>query len=490
MKKTIRIFVAGSQELTTERDALKALAHDLNKSYRYSGITFEFQSCDDPVFKDNQHNYNNYIKNNADIVIFVLKDDMRNFTRQEFEKAAEAYKEKNLPEIMVFMNGYSDEKLGTKEMKDFIKKHLGEHHYIIPYDRIEDLKHLAKDRIRNFATPIYKQLHRTQMLTIAAFAAFLLVLTGVLAWKVVSQSNTPKLLFAGGGSALNYIQESANIDIKNWRGALYASMPSGTSWPLMAEEYNRHENRNGNKDLKFVTLVISAGKANTAVMLKSCDRVEFNNKATIVESKIGYDTLCIYIQKDFYEKHKERLPINKNEITAKDFREVLLKNDNLHALFFATAESSGTRNQYNQCLINDTATDIRSYAKHVTIFNEADAPGVYTNKPYVIMGSEYYYPKVLDKKGMAPKDKYEKIILKDDKGKAIRKPIYLYFVAFTDVSDDTKYVHIPDPIYKVLRKIKKTNKIIEEDEELREHHRLLKTSIITHLKPSDSDDHE
>ena len=183
-------------------------------------------------------------------------------------------------------------------------------------------------------------------------------------------------------------------------------------------------------------------------------------------------------------------PINKNEITAKDFREVLLKNDSLHALFFATAKSSGTRNQYNQCLINDTATDIGSYAKHVTIFNEADAPGVYTNKPYVIMGSEYYYPKVLDKKGMAPKDKYEKIILKDDKGKAIRKPIYLYFVAFTDVSDDTKYVHIPDPIYKVLRKIEKTNKIIEEDEELREHHRLLKTSIITHLNPSDSDDHE
>ena len=140
MKKNISIFVAGSKALKEERNALKALAHDLNLEYdeKRIGIHIKTKSYED--FRDDQTIYNNFIENNADIAIFILKDSIGIYTEKELIIAAKAYREKKIPEIIVFLNKDREETPQVGKIQNLLKEHLGNHFFFVEYNDNEDLK--------------------------------------------------------------------------------------------------------------------------------------------------------------------------------------------------------------------------------------------------------------------------------------------------------------------------------------------------------------
>lgn len=75
--KKIRIFIAGPKALEGERNALKALAHDLNTEYedRSAHIQVKIKSYEN--FKDNQQEYNKFI-----VTVYVKKEARNFFPKQ------------------------------------------------------------------------------------------------------------------------------------------------------------------------------------------------------------------------------------------------------------------------------------------------------------------------------------------------------------------------------------------------------------------------
>ena len=98
--KTVNIFLAGAKDIVDERNAIKAIAHDFNTKLKHkiAGLSINVQSYEN--FNNNQLEYNDYIENESDIVIFLLKDKIGPITEKEFILAADAYKAKKIPEII------------------------------------------------------------------------------------------------------------------------------------------------------------------------------------------------------------------------------------------------------------------------------------------------------------------------------------------------------------------------------------------------------
>ena len=96
--KSINIFVAGAKRLDKERTRIKAMAMDLCNKYQSRGISIIAKSFED--FKDDQNEYNIFIKEKADIVIFLIDGYLGDKTKDEFITATDSYRRKKHPDII------------------------------------------------------------------------------------------------------------------------------------------------------------------------------------------------------------------------------------------------------------------------------------------------------------------------------------------------------------------------------------------------------
>ena len=473
MKKTINIFVAGAKDLKNERNALKALAHELNTSYedRKININLKIRSYED--FGDNQKEYNNFIENSADVAIFVLKDRIGKHTEEEFINAASAYNRKKIPEIIVFLNKDRKETPEIDHIQELLQEHLS-NHYFVEYSDDDDLKVKARKRLDRLIRPTFRMNNRVTMWAFALTTLCAVVFAGLFVWSYflkddASERDTPALtsesqsiLFAGGGTVNNFIRKKYGINLESYPNAIYASMPSGTAAPLIAEEFNRHTKLNENKKemLRFVSVILTADKSQKDKMLKSCQEEVFYNDACIVECYLGEDPMSIYISKKYLINNRIG---NNGIIKPRELERIISDNTSKDIIYFyVTSETSGTRERFNHSIISDPKIkDIKELNDNVSIYNETD-PNKYFMEPYIIMGSKYYYPLKL-----AERD-YTTFAFYDEKNNPISKPIYLYFVAFKDKGNNTYYT-IPDRIYDFLMSIDITKKAILNNEDYKNH---------------------
>lgn len=461
MKKTINIFVAGAKDLKNERNALKALAHELNTSYedRKININLKIRSYED--FRDNQIEYNNFIENEADVAIFVLKDRIGKHTEEEFINAASAYNRKKIPEIIVFLNKDRKETQEVAHIQELLQEHLG-NHYFVEYSDDDDLKAKARKRIDRFIRPTFRMNSRAGKWTIATLFCLMLLFAGLFVWSNYFKENK-SLLFVGGGSALNYIKKNHHIDIQNYPNSIYASMPSSIARSMLGEEYNRHL-----KNYNFVTVCLSAGQADTLELLKNCNINNFNDEANIVECYLGEDTMAVFVQEKFISDYPHLIAKEQKTITPKALYNLISEQSKsqqqIKARFFCTNLKSGTRDCYNSYLIKEcgdtTVNDMSEINNSIGIFNERDGEDnlINNNYSYILMGSKCYYPFILDKTDFQ-ENRYRALLLVDEKNNILSKPIYLYFVAFRN-PNNRNYIDIPKPIFKLLKEIDITNTVI------------------------------
>ena len=103
----LKIFIAGSKELKTERNGIKIIANDLSSLYSSRGIHITANSYEH--FDENQDSYNRFIVEEADIVVFILDGYIGSKTEEEFIAATKSLNEKNHPDIMIFIREYDGE---------------------------------------------------------------------------------------------------------------------------------------------------------------------------------------------------------------------------------------------------------------------------------------------------------------------------------------------------------------------------------------------
>jgi len=273
--KKIKIFIAGSKELMQERNQIKVLANDLNSKYSVKDILVIIHSYEH--FDDKQDEYNRFIEQEADIVIFILDGRIGDKTEEEFLRATDALNKKHRPQVMVFLHDFKEITPDIARIQGLIKGRLGDRYYI-DYSSLAELKAKADDRITRYIDNCGKEavgsilsakeatanteaeekknsVSRKVKIMLYSMFGLIIILSGLLLSNLFSSSDL--IIFAGGGSVRNYIKETRNVDIVGYPHSVYANLASGSAWALLSEEANRYQEDGGKgQDFFFVHLFV------------------------------------------------------------------------------------------------------------------------------------------------------------------------------------------------------------------------------------------
>lgn len=226
--KKINIFVAGAKSLKSERSALKALTNDLNVKFNEKNISINMTSYEN--LGDQQDEYNEFIRSQADVIIIVIDRHIGQKTEDELRIAVETKKEKNRPEVFIFLHALAESSLEIKQTISTINEILPDGHYYSEYHSIEDLETKAKERIEKYiftnannghvftTKKLKKILFGLVLLTLIVWGAFLYNSENYLSVKVhnlTKENITEKGVVENLNYLLPQIQKDANNKIND-----------------------------------------------------------------------------------------------------------------------------------------------------------------------------------------------------------------------------------------------------------------------------------
>ena len=152
-QRTMKMFIAGSKKNTTERAILREevskVENYLNLDIR--SLTFEdFSTSLTGQTKGRQKDYNQYIKDDADVVVFVFDKKAGNITEEEFNIAYNSLINHQHPDVFVYVRKHKitwDKGLRRIKQKVFDLQR----EYYVEYDNYEQLRYLFfRDMITYF----------------------------------------------------------------------------------------------------------------------------------------------------------------------------------------------------------------------------------------------------------------------------------------------------------------------------------------------------
>ena len=138
--KEIKVFIAGSKSLTIERDAIRSVLQILsnNNAKKVLIRTYTYEEFDTSLSPEGrQKEYNRFIMNEADYVIFVLDGTIGGVTLLEFDVAWNTFTSKKRPGIYVYHKPTAPI---SKEIQKVIDKINQCGQYYTEYSDIENLK--------------------------------------------------------------------------------------------------------------------------------------------------------------------------------------------------------------------------------------------------------------------------------------------------------------------------------------------------------------
>lgn len=445
---TLSIFVAGAKDLKHQRLSLKALANDLSADYLSKGRNVVINVYSYENFGDNQQEYDNFISH-ADIVIFILEDDIGEGTRDEFLLASQEQINNGTPKVYVFLKEFDVKTPQIEYIEQLVNENTDD--YYIDYANLEDLIAKARKRIQDYVdnqlqepvgtTTANKTIYRPWAY-LASFVTIALLAFGI--WKHIVSERTPQLIFAGGRSAANFITYNypAIKDVARYKHAIYLDMPSHSAWSFMAEDVMNHHALPGEGTL-FYPVCLSADEADTSDFLKLTSAKQFSASGSIISMRLGEESLCIYIKDgaQYFDK-----PLG-DSIMVEELIELLEWCNTHDGKVFSTQQGSGTYSKYQDCFaLYGFDFSKQSFGSRLDWFyDKTNASKINGDgrHPYVILGSSFYRVNKLE--GTRP------IIVVDDQHQPISKTIMMYFAGYT--CDDGKAYYIPDVMVHLLEDI-------------------------------------
>lgn len=143
-RSILRVFIAGAKKLKLERlllrEQLSKLSNQFNLDIRT--VTFEdFQTSLTGKEKGRQEDYNRFIKEKADIVIFVFSSIAGRITEEEFDVAYNSFQANNRPEIFVYVKKQFF--MFDKRLRNIKERFFSENQeYYVEYKNEDNLSYL------------------------------------------------------------------------------------------------------------------------------------------------------------------------------------------------------------------------------------------------------------------------------------------------------------------------------------------------------------
>lgn len=142
--KTIKIFLASSDELTDDRNAFGNLVRRLDKIYEKRGIRIELFEWEDydAAYNDRrkQDEYNDQIKS-SDMFLALFHTKVGKFTIEEFNVATEEFKKHASPKVYTYCKDLKEGEQESPELTEFKKRLFNEMgHYWSRYNNRDSMQ--------------------------------------------------------------------------------------------------------------------------------------------------------------------------------------------------------------------------------------------------------------------------------------------------------------------------------------------------------------
>ncbi len=154
-QKTIRLFLASSEELKDERKKFEILIRRKNKSWKKRGVYLELEIWEDSLEAisqtRSQDEYNKIIKQ-CDIFVMLFFTKVGKYSAEEFDIAYELFKKTDKPLIFTYfknaeiLSGNID-KTDTASLLAFKEKLQNLGHFNSEYKNIDNLKYKFSDQL-------------------------------------------------------------------------------------------------------------------------------------------------------------------------------------------------------------------------------------------------------------------------------------------------------------------------------------------------------
>ena len=189
----LEIFIAGSKALEEERSWVRTVASNIVAEYHRKGVVMHYAIYDytnfDLTFDTNgqQNNYNNYIANQADLVIFILDKTIGDKTLGEFDVAYNAYNTKRRPSICIFSKKHN---IYDENIDKLRAKATSLNQYYNEYETREQLERLVDKLLRDHSDRIVEKSNRRRIAKIiwSVVALAVVAIVGVAAFALNSGS--------------------------------------------------------------------------------------------------------------------------------------------------------------------------------------------------------------------------------------------------------------------------------------------------------------
>jgi len=461
MKKTITIFVSGAKRLKEHRMRLKVLANDMNGELRRKGVNITINMYSYMNLGDDQKEYDDFIREKSDIVLFIIEDKLGDKTREEFLLASESFKKTGSPKMYVFLKEFYERTPQITDIENLINAESNS--YYIEYSNLEDLETKVKDRLQHDINERMEQQHATPQkkarkfkFMAAAFACAFFALLGIYAYSAISRANDVILLFVGGGSAANCLKMNYETvgDVYKYEDAISIGVPTSSAWALVtAEILHHHAMKSDMVQVPFYPICMSAKKAKETDFLRLCDRDEFIKKGSVLKVHIGDDRLMVYVKKTM----DHELVNGKDSITANELAQLIKLAIEQQYTVFCTQEGSGTLLSYRDLLIPHEIDLTPKSMNNLEWFSQQTPRNKIrqNERPYLILGSEYYVATEVFEEGDC-----RGIIVLDENNESVKKNCFLYFAGYNNADDESTF-WIPDEMVEFLGKLNpKYNQII------------------------------
>ena len=126
LNREVNIMFAGSKELQSERDLFANVISQLQTKWKERNLNvygYSYENFKHEVIIDGQQVlYNDFIQKYANIIVFVVTENIGEITRKEFEIALESFKNNSRPQIFVYhkeTNGLNEK---LTEFRNIINK--------------------------------------------------------------------------------------------------------------------------------------------------------------------------------------------------------------------------------------------------------------------------------------------------------------------------------------------------------------------------------
>jgi len=421
----------------------------MNGEHRLKGSPISLNMFSYVNLGDNQAEYNDFIQNKSDIVLFILEKRIGDKTLEEFRLASQSHREQGKPNILVFLQEYKEKTEEIERIEQMVGDDINSS--IINYSDLDDLENKVKEQL---TFVISKQSDQSEVKTkktsiayklwawISTFALLLLLGFGVKQCYSVSKGIT--LLFIGGGSAVNCLEElHPDVgDIYDYPGSFCLAVPTSTSWPIISSEIIRYSET---KAVHAYPISLSAMAASESDFLSMSSRSQFVNKGAVLSYYLGEDYLVAYLKKNV----RHSLIDGKDTINVKDLSQLLRDIAQQDFMVFTTESGSGTLTSYQRVLAPYDITISKSVlGEQVDKFTDLTPKSkiIRDETPYIMLGSKYYVAKEAYKEGDC-----RGLKVLDMDGNPISKSIVLYFSGF--ITDDGTAFWIPKEMAEFLKKI-------------------------------------